>query len=109
MFKLLPLCVAAVLLTAAACTPAPRWYHPSKPADRWAVDKADCLSRANRLAERDLTYRDDSVIGQNQSTLQRQFSTFDAAKRRNDFFARCMKDKGYIDQPPPPAKTNQGA
>jgi len=101
MQKFIPLSIAAVLLATAACAPAPRWYHPTKPADRWAVDKAECQSRANRLIDRDLDYQHDSAINQNRSTLQRQFSTFDAAKRRHEFYARCMKDKGYTDQPPP--------
>ena len=105
--KLLPLSVAAVILSAAACAPAPQWYHPTKPPSLWAADKAECQSRANRLAERELTYSQDSAINQSQSRLQQEFSTFDAAKRRKSFYAICMKDKGYTDQPPPSSKSGQ--
>ena len=108
MQKSVLLAIAAVLLTGAACAPAPQWYHPTKPADRWAVDKAECQSRASNQVNRDLDYQSDSVISQSQSTLQRQFSTFDAAKRRSKLYAQCMRDKGYTDKPPPKAD-GQGA
>lgn len=93
--------VAALILALGACAPAQRWSNPNLPESRWSVDKAECRSRASRLAERDLTLRSETTIAEGQSELQRQFSTFDAAKRRQGLYDRCLKDKGYTNRPPP--------
>ena len=95
------LVIAGVLL--AACAAPVRWQHPSLRSDQWSIDRATCMARANRLIDKELG-RQDRLADSRRSSLEKDFRHFDATKRRDAFFAGCLRDKGYVKQTPRPGE-----
>ncbi len=95
------LVIAGLLL--AACAAPVRWHHPSLQSDQWSIDQATCMARANRLIDKELG-RQNRLADSSRSALERDFQHFDATKRRNAFFADCLRDKGYVKQTPKPGQ-----
>ena len=94
------LCAAALL---AACAGPSRWTHPSLPRDQWSIDQVGCKTSADRLIDRQLA-RGDGSSGLARSALEKDFEHFDARQRHKEFFARCLRDKGYVKDLPKPGK-----
>ncbi len=95
-----PKAVAASLavVLAAACAAPIRWENPGLPRDRWPVDKSVC--RAQAAAEADRGYiRDRGYRPQDDDSradpLRARMARFDAVKKRDTLFARCMRARGY--------------
>ncbi len=95
-----PKALAALLVVvlAAACAVPTRWENPGVPRDRWAGDKAACRGQAAAEAERDYI-RDRGYRTQDDDTrtdpLRARMARFDALKKRDNLFARCMRARGY--------------
>ncbi len=95
-----PKALAAVLavVLAAACAAPTRWENAGVPRDRWTGDKAACRAQAATEAERgyirDRGYRiqDDDT---RRDPLRARMARFDAVKKRDGLFARCMRARGY--------------
>ena len=95
-----PKALAALLavILAAACAAPTRWESPGVPRDRWPGDKAACRAQAAAEAERGYVrgrgYRiqDDDT---RTDPLRARMARFDAVKKRDDLFARCMRARGY--------------
>ena len=90
------LATSLAVVLAAACAAPTRWDNPGVPRDRWPGDKAACRVQAAAEAERDYVrgYRiqdDDSRT----DPLRARMARFDAVKKRDDLFARCMGARGY--------------
>ena len=95
-----PKALAALLavVLAAACAAPTRWENPGVPGDRWAGDKAACRAQAATEAERGYI-RDRGYRIQDDDTrtdpLRARMARFDALKKRDTLFARCMRARGY--------------
>jgi hypothetical protein len=88
------LLLLGLLFLLAACVTQQRWQHPTLAPEQWRLDQATCKARANRLIDTELARRDPGGAGE-PSALVASFRAHDARKRREVFFARCLKDKGY--------------
>ena len=92
------LAVSLAVVLAAACAAPTRWENPGVPRDRWPGDKAACRAQAAAEAERGYVrgrgYRiqDDDT---RTDPLRARMARFDAVKKRDDLFARCMRARGY--------------
>ncbi len=95
-----PKALAALLavVLAAACAAPTRWENPGVPRERWTGDKAACRVQATAEADRgyirDRGYRteDDDTRA---DPLRARMARFDALKKRDTLFARCMRARGY--------------
>ena len=92
------LAVSLAVVLAAACAAPTRWENPDLPRDRWTGDKAACRVQATAEAERDYV-RSRAYRAQDDDTrtdpLRARMARFDAVKKRDDLFARCMRARGY--------------
>ncbi len=83
---------------AAACAVPTRWENPGVPRDRWPGDKTACRAQAATEAERGYI-RDRGYRPQDDDTrrdpLRARMARFDAVKKRDNLFARCMRARGY--------------
>ena len=95
-----PKALAAFLavVLAVACAAPIRWENPGVPRDRWPGDKAACRVQATAEAERGYV-RDRGYRSQDDDTrtdpLRARMARFDALKKRDTLFARCMRARGY--------------
>ncbi len=92
------LAASLAVVLAVACAAPIRWENPGVPRDRWPGDKAACRVQAAAEAERgyvrDFGYRtqDDDTRA---DPLRARMARFDALKKRDSLFARCMRARGY--------------
>ena len=98
MSRLKALAVVLAVVLVAACAVPTYWENPGVPRDRWPGDKAACRAQAATEAERGYVrgrgYRiqDDDT---RTDPLRARMARFDAVKKRDDLFARCMGARGY--------------
>ena len=98
MSRLKALAVVLAVVLVAACAVPTYWENPGVPRDRWPGDKAACRAQAATEAERGYVrgrgYRiqDDDT---RTDPLRARMARFDAVKKRDDLFARCMRARGY--------------
>ncbi len=92
------LAASLAVVLAAACAAPTRWENPGLPMDRWPGDKTACRVQATAEAERDYlrgrgtrTQDDDT----RRDPLRARMARFDAVKKRDTLFARCMRARGY--------------
>ncbi len=92
------LAASLAVVLAVACAAPIRWENPGVPRDRWPGDKAACRVQAAAEAERDYV-RDRGYRTQDDDTrtdpLRARMARFDALKKRDSLFARCMRARGY--------------
>lgn len=101
----------ALVAVSACADRADRWENPSVSQGAWEVHRAECQRLAVAQAE------DDFAIGQSgvaerfrrETTLRNDMARFDARRRRDDLFERCMKDRGYRQTERQPAPKEPGA
>jgi len=97
--------VFALTVLTGCASPVSKWSHPSASKDQWAIDKADCRSRASRLSNKEHraenysgTIRDDEFT----SVYSNNMRTFDSGRRRQSYYEDCLKRLGYS-----PAQSDQ--
>ncbi len=92
------LAASLAVVLAAACAAPTHWKNPGVPSDRWPGDKAACRAQAAAEAERDYI-RDRGYRSQDDDArtdpLRARMARFDALKKRDTLFARCMRARGY--------------
>ena len=92
------LAASLAVVLAVACAAPIRWENPGVPRDRWPGDKAACRAQATAEAERAYV-RDRGYRTQDDDTradpLRARMARFDAVKKRDTLFARCMRARGY--------------
>ena len=92
------LAASLAVVLAAACAAPTRWENPGVPRDQWTGDKAACSAQAAAKAERDYV-RNRGYRIQDDDTrtdpLRARMARFDALKKRDTLFARCMRARGY--------------
>jgi len=90
------LCVVAAV---GGCTPTvTKWNHPSASEDQWAVDKANCRSRARRLVEKEFvaeSYGRPTREDEFTSVYSKNMQTYDSKRRRQSLYESCLKRLGY--------------
>ncbi len=90
------LAASLAVVLAVACAAPIRWENPGVPRDQWPGDKTACRAQAAAEAERDYVrgYRiqDDDT---RTDPLRARVARFDALKKRDTLFARCMRARGY--------------
>ncbi len=91
---------AVVLLAVTGCaSDSPgEWENPSKPFEVWGQDRAECRQLATERAEQELTSAQTEQLPTSWSrtaTFEQSMSRFEAGRRRDELFARCMTERGY--------------
>ena len=100
MMKLMRLnLIIIILIIIASCVKSHiKWSHPNSSKSQWRIDKINCASEANKLAEKNLKYNrlniNDSSI-QNKESLFVIMDVYDAKRQRQNFFYTCLKKLGY--------------
>jgi len=75
-----------------------KWSHPSASEDQWAVDKANCRSRARRLAEKEFaaeSYGGPAREDEFTSAYSKNMQAYDSKRRRQSLYESCLKRLGY--------------
>ena len=92
------LAASLAVVLAVACAAPIRWENPGLPRDRWTGDKAACRVQATAEADRGYV-RDRGYRAEDDDTrrdpLRARMARFDAVKKRDTLFARCMRARGY--------------
>lgn len=86
------------LAVLAACASPGTWQNPNVPEDEWGKDKAECQAIAQRNAEREFVLSQQSGRSLNYDRggmWATQMDQFSAQQSQQDFFASCMKQRGY--------------
>ena len=100
------LLAAALAMAGAAGCAAPKkvWQKPGMTQEQWAIDSANCRSRAQDLAERDYAASPESLPGgaDNADAYNAMMRTHNAKRGMEGFYRRCMETKGYRLVAPPP-------
>jgi hypothetical protein len=89
-----PLILALAALSLAACADNYVWQNSRRAEHRLSADSAECRANAGKLIDDELRRASPFDI-QERGQLERQFTLFDARKRRDLMFTNCMRDKGY--------------
>ncbi len=75
-----------------------RWENPAIAEEVWENHRDECRRLAETKAEREYRtlYQPDlqNQFGRS-TTLQTKLARFDAARRREDLFTACMRDRGF--------------
>jgi hypothetical protein len=74
------------------------WENPTKPFEAWGRDRAECRQLATERAEQELASAQTEQVPTNWSrtaTFEQSMNRFEAGRRRDDLFARCMTERGY--------------
>lgn len=97
--------IAALAVAGCATGPKKTWYKPGMTADDWAIDSADCRSRARRLVEDELDTRPPpSHGGVNQGAGYDALMRDHGARRSVESLYRdCLRRLGYRLVDPPAA------
>ena len=89
-----PVILALLAFSLAACADKYIWQHSGLGQNPLSGDSAQCRSHAEKLIDDELR-RASPFNTQERGQLERQFTLFDARKRRDQMFGTCMRDKGY--------------
>lgn len=89
-----PLILALLAVTLAACANKYVWQNSRLAENRLSGDTAECRYNSEKLINDELK-QTSPFDTQERGQLERQFSLFDARKRRDQMFSNCMRDKGY--------------
>ncbi len=89
--------VLGAVIAAGCSTPEEKWENPSASQATWEVHEAECRRLANERAEREYAPVEPVIAERfgRQTTLRTDVARFDAQRRREYLFERCMKDRGY--------------
>jgi hypothetical protein len=90
-----PVILALLVVTLTACASKYVWQNSRLAEDRLSGDTAECHYNSEKLINDELK-RSSPFGSQGRGQLERQFTMFDARKRRDQMFSNCMRDKGYI-------------
>lgn len=75
------------------------WENPNLPWEAWHGDETECRQAAEDQAEREFALRRfeaPAPTGYNPNRpMINSMDEFDAKRRLNNLFERCMKDRGY--------------
>lgn len=91
--------VAVVLLLGCAESTRGTWEHASLPRERWRIDEAECRDGAQERAEREFALRQfeqppSGGYSRNEPVVS-SLNRFEARRRIEELFERCMADRGY--------------
>ena len=89
-----PVILVLLAVSLAACADKYVWQHSGLGQIRLSGDSAQCRAHAEKLIDDELSRAGPFDI-QGRGQLERQFTLFDARKRRDQMFGNCMRDKGY--------------
>ena len=85
----------------AGCTKDTRgtWENANLPRERWRVDESECRDAAQERAERDFALRQfeqppSGGYSRNEPVVS-SLNQFEARRRIEELFERCMTDRGY--------------
>jgi hypothetical protein len=97
--------IAALAVAGCATGPKKTWYKPGMTADDWAIDSADCRSRARRLVEDEVSMQAPmSHGGINQGAGYDALMQGHSARRSvESLYRTCLKRLGYKLVDPPAA------
>lgn len=75
------------------------WEHASLPKERWRLDEAECRDAAQERAEREFALRQfeqppSGGYSRNEPVVS-SLNQFEARRRIEELFERCMTDRGY--------------
>lgn len=75
------------------------WENSSLPRERWRVDEAECRDAAQERAEREFALRQfeqptSGGYSRNEPVVS-SLNQFEARRRVEELFERCMTDRGY--------------
>jgi hypothetical protein len=92
--------VAALVMAVAVAACAERtrrWEDPPISQRAWEVDRTECQQLASQQAEREfrLVERDIGDLVGRPTVYGQPIHRFDAARRRDEMFDRCMRDRAY--------------
>lgn len=88
------------VLSGAGCTDPlqGQWENPRKPWEAWAVDRSECLQLATERAEHEFALARAEAATPGYSRIagfEVSMSRFEATRRRDRLFERCMIERGY--------------
>ncbi len=89
-----PVILALLAVTLAACADKYTWQNSRLAENRLFGDTAECRYNSEKLINDEMK-RTSPFDTQGRGQLERQFTLFDARKRRDQMFSNCMRDKGY--------------
>lgn len=89
-----PVFLAVLAVTLAACADKYVWQNSGLAENRLSADTAECRYSSEKLINDELKHTS-PFDTQERGQLERQFTLFDAHKRRDQMFSNCMRDKGY--------------
>jgi len=96
--------VAATLTMINGCAaPVTQWNHPYASEDKWAVDKANCRSRARRLSEKERVVENYTrSVGDDEFTsgYANNMMAYDSQRKRQETYESCLKKLGYTPAKP---------
>ena len=94
----------AALILASCASDEGRWENPSVSQKVWELHTAECRRLASERAEQEfaLATPDIGATFGRQTTYRDTMSRFEAARRREQLFDRCMRDRGYHRAKPAP-------
>ncbi len=91
----------AAFALAAGCAEDTRgtWEHANLPKERWRLDEAECRDAAQERAEREFALRQfeqppSGGYSRNEPVVS-SLNRFEARRRIDELFERCMTDRGY--------------
>lgn len=91
----------ATVIVAASCAQPGKWENPNLPWEEWSRIEADCRALAQEQAEREFrATRQQSSTATTLSYDQggqwlSQMDRFDAQRRQQTLFERCMTNQGF--------------
>lgn len=95
------LCFVGASALVAGCAEDTRgtWENASLPRERWRVDEAECRDSAQERAEREFALRQfeqppSGGYSRNEPVVS-SLNQFEARRRIEELFERCMTDRGY--------------
>ena len=95
------LLLAGAVALAAGCAGDTRgtWEHASLPRERWRADEAECRDSARERGEREFALRQfeqppSGGYSRNEPVVS-SLNQFEARRRVEELFERCMTDRGY--------------
>ena len=89
-----PVILALALVSLAACADKIVWQNSRLAESRLSGDTVECRYNSEKLINDELK-RASPFDTQGRGQLERQFTLFDARKRRDQMFSNCMLNKGY--------------
>ena len=89
-----PVILALLALSLGACASNYVWQNSRLAENRLSGDTAECRYNSEKLINDEMKHAS-PFDTQGRGQLERQFTLFDARKRRDQMFSNCMRDKGY--------------